>query len=76
MKNDNTAVEEAVKASIGENPGAAEDYLAGKEKSFGFLMGRVMKRLGRSANPELAKKALTEALRKNSLTERSYTNPQ
>lgn len=54
---------EAVKAALAENQKILSEYLAGKEKVFGFLMGQVMKKLGKGGNPELAKKALEDALK-------------
>jgi aspartyl-tRNA(Asn)/glutamyl-tRNA(Gln) amidotransferase subunit B len=63
MVSDDKAVSEAVKAVIAENGDSVADYKAGKEKVFGFLMGQVMKKLGKGANPELAKKVLEEELK-------------
>jgi len=63
MVNDDGAIIEAVKAVIAENQDSVAEYRAGKEKVFGFLMGMVMKKLGKGGNPELAKKALEGALR-------------
>ncbi|MCL2765436.1 MAG: Asp-tRNA(Asn)/Glu-tRNA(Gln) amidotransferase subunit GatB [Treponema sp.] len=63
MVSDDKAVTEAVNAVIAENQSSAADYRAGKEKVFGFLMGQVMKKLGKGGNPELAKKALEAALK-------------
>ncbi|MDR0222315.1 MAG: Asp-tRNA(Asn)/Glu-tRNA(Gln) amidotransferase subunit GatB [Oscillospiraceae bacterium] len=63
MINDDEAVIEAVKTALSENSGAVADYRAGKEKAFGFLMGQVMKRLGGSGNPDMARKALKDALK-------------
>ncbi len=49
-----------VRAVLEANPSAAEDYRAGKGKTFGFLVGQVMKATGGKANP----KTVNEALRK------------
>jgi aspartyl-tRNA(Asn)/glutamyl-tRNA(Gln) amidotransferase subunit B len=65
MINDDGAASEAVKAVLAENQDLIADYLAGKEKVFGFLMGQVMKKLGGKGNPETAKKALLEAIKKH-----------
>jgi aspartyl-tRNA(Asn)/glutamyl-tRNA(Gln) amidotransferase subunit B len=62
MVSDDGAIKEAVKAVMAENADSVADYRGGKEKVFGFLMGMVMKKLGKGGNPELAKKALEEAL--------------
>jgi aspartyl-tRNA(Asn)/glutamyl-tRNA(Gln) amidotransferase subunit B len=63
MINDDNAVLEAVKTVIMENKDSVEEYRAGKEKVFGFLMGQVMKKLGGKGNPDIAKKILTETLK-------------
>jgi aspartyl-tRNA(Asn)/glutamyl-tRNA(Gln) amidotransferase subunit B len=63
MINDDGAVNEAVKAVIAENSDLVAEYRAGKEKVFGFLMGQVMKKLGGKGNPEIAKKALLDAIK-------------
>jgi len=64
MINDDNAVITAVRAVIAENQDSVADYRAGKEKVFAFLMGQVMKKLGGKANPDRAKKALTDALKR------------
>jgi aspartyl-tRNA(Asn)/glutamyl-tRNA(Gln) amidotransferase subunit B len=64
MINDDNAVITAVNAVITENQGSVVDYKAGKEKVFGFLMGQVMKKLGGKGNPDMARKALEDALKK------------
>jgi len=63
MVSDDNAIIEAVKAVIAENQDTVAEYRAGKEKVFGFLMGMVMKKLGKGGNPELAKKVMEGALR-------------
>ena len=63
MLSDDNAVKEAVKAVCAENGDSVAEYRAGKEKIFGFLMGQVMKKLGKGGNPELTKKILEEALK-------------
>jgi len=63
MQSDSSAVMEAVKEVIAENKESVDEYRAGKEKVFGFLMGQVMKKLGKGGNPEIAKKALEDALK-------------
>ena len=64
MLTDENAVAAAVNAAAAENPEAVRDYRAGKEKAFGFLMGRVMKQLGGAGNPEMVKKMLRKTLDK------------
>ena len=62
MQNDDAAITETIEAVLSENPSAVEDYNAGKEKAFGFLMGQTMKKLGGSGNPAIVKKVLKELL--------------
>jgi len=64
MVSDDKAVTAAVEKIIEANKSSAEDYRAGKEKVFGFLMGMAMKELGKGGNPELVKKVLLEKLLK------------
>ncbi|MHB0912165.1 MAG: Asp-tRNA(Asn)/Glu-tRNA(Gln) amidotransferase subunit GatB [Armatimonadota bacterium] len=47
---------------IAENPGIVADFLGGKEKSFGFLVGQVMRYTGGRANPQAVNKLLKERL--------------
>ncbi|MCL2265016.1 MAG: Asp-tRNA(Asn)/Glu-tRNA(Gln) amidotransferase subunit GatB [Treponema sp.] len=63
MIRDDKAVTEAVEKVILANQDSVTDYRAGKEKVFGFLMGMVMKELGKGGNPELAKKTLEMKLK-------------
>jgi len=63
MVSDDKAVIEAVDEVLSENQDSVTEYRAGKEKVFGFLMGQVMKKLGKGGNPELVKGALEEALK-------------
>ncbi|MCL2186265.1 MAG: Asp-tRNA(Asn)/Glu-tRNA(Gln) amidotransferase subunit GatB [Treponema sp.] len=62
MVSDDKAVIEAVEKVISENQDSVAEYRAGKEKVFGFLMGMVMKKLGKGGNPELAKNILQDKL--------------
>jgi aspartyl-tRNA(Asn)/glutamyl-tRNA(Gln) amidotransferase subunit B len=64
MINDDKTVIEAVEAVVAGNQDSVAEYRAGKEKVFGFLMGQVMKKLGGTGNPDIAKKILTDILRK------------
>jgi aspartyl-tRNA(Asn)/glutamyl-tRNA(Gln) amidotransferase subunit B len=64
MVNDDNAVIEAVKAAMAENSDSVAEFRAGKEKVFGFLMGQVMKKLGGTGNPNMAKETLTAMLKK------------
>ena len=63
---DNTlfGIEQMVADVIAANPQSVEDFLAGKEKAIGFLVGQVMKLSKGKANPgmvnQLLKKKLVE----------------
>ena len=59
---DEDAVLAIVREVIAENAGPVAEYRAGKQKTFGFLVGQVMKRSGGKANPALANKVLTREL--------------
>jgi len=63
MVSDDNAVIEAIKSVLAENSDAVASWRGGKTQVFGFLMGQVMKKLGKGGNPEIAKKALEEALK-------------
>lgn len=52
----------AVERVISQNPGPVADYRAGKEKSFGFLVGQTMRQLGGKADPKLVNTVLRERL--------------
>jgi len=47
---------------IRENPGAVANFKAGNERSLGFLVGQVMRKSGKRANPQLVNKLLRERL--------------
>ena len=49
---DANEVERAVEEVIRENPGPVSDFRAGKEKSFGFLVGQIMRLLGGKGDPK------------------------
>ena len=64
MITDDRAIEEAVLQVLGEeeNKKAVSDYLQGKDKVLGFLVGKVMKKLKGRADPEKTRKILTDNL--------------
>jgi aspartyl-tRNA(Asn)/glutamyl-tRNA(Gln) amidotransferase subunit B len=62
MVEDTGAAETAVREILAENADAVADYRAGKQKAFGFLMGQAMKKLGKSASPDVIKATLTTIL--------------
>ncbi|MGE5529325.1 MAG: Asp-tRNA(Asn)/Glu-tRNA(Gln) amidotransferase subunit GatB [Patescibacteria group bacterium] len=47
---------------IAANPDSVRDYLAGKDKALGFLVGQIMKATGGKANPGLVNQVLREKL--------------
>ena len=59
---DEGAVLAAVTSVLATNADAAADYRAGKAKSFGFLVGQVMKASGGKANPALVNAVLKREL--------------
>ncbi|HEY7501339.1 MAG TPA: Asp-tRNA(Asn)/Glu-tRNA(Gln) amidotransferase subunit GatB [Vicinamibacterales bacterium] len=60
--NDDAALEAAVRDAIAANPTAVAQYRAGKQQTFGFLVGQVMKATRGKANP-----AIVNALMKKML---------
>lgn len=63
MSNDTAAVESAADEILAANPTAVEEYKAGSGKVFGFLMGQMCRKLGKSANPGIIKQILEEKLK-------------
>lgn len=61
--NDTNAVAVAIKEVIESNPKAVDEYKSGQEKVFGFLMGQVSRKVGKSAAPSLVREMLLEALK-------------
>jgi len=61
---DESVIAEAAKKVIAANPKPVEDYKNGKEKSFAFLVGQMMRETKGKANPALANKVLRELLGK------------
>ncbi|MFO7264252.1 MAG: aspartyl/glutamyl-tRNA amidotransferase subunit B [Bacillaceae bacterium G1] len=61
---DEGALREIVQKVIENNPQSVSDYLNGKDRALGFLVGQVMKETKGKANPQLVNKLLVEALKK------------
>ncbi len=59
---DEGAIESAVQLVIDANPKAVEDYKAGQQKSFGFLVGMAMKELKGKGNPQIVNEILKKKL--------------
>ncbi len=62
---DEGVLREAVRRVIAENPDPVAQVRAGKEKTFAFLVGQVMKATRGTANPALATKILREGIGKS-----------
>jgi aspartyl-tRNA(Asn)/glutamyl-tRNA(Gln) amidotransferase subunit B len=60
--NDPAALRAAVMAVISQNEGVAADYRSGKQAALEFLLGKVMKELRGSADPQSAREMLKECL--------------
>lgn len=60
--NDEGALRAVAEQVIKENPQSVEDYLNGKEKAIGFLVGQTMKAMKGKANPGLVSQFLKELL--------------
>jgi aspartyl-tRNA(Asn)/glutamyl-tRNA(Gln) amidotransferase subunit B len=63
MDNDTSGLEEIINKVIADNSDSVESYKSGNQKVFGFLMGQVVKAVGKGANPKLAKDLLMEKLK-------------
>jgi len=57
------AVIAAIKEVMDQNQKAVDEYKAGSEKVFGFLMGQVTRKLGKGSNPKIIREELTKALK-------------
>ncbi len=58
---DTSQLEEIVQKVIAQNPQSVADYLQGKERALGFLVGQIMKETKGKANPQV----VNELLKKN-----------
>jgi aspartyl-tRNA(Asn)/glutamyl-tRNA(Gln) amidotransferase subunit B len=62
QNSDESTVMPVVRKVIAENPDAVAQYRAGKQQTFGFLVGQVMKASRGKANPTLANQLLKQEL--------------
>jgi aspartyl-tRNA(Asn)/glutamyl-tRNA(Gln) amidotransferase subunit B len=60
---DESALAGIIEQVIANNPKSVEDFLGGKEKALGALVGQVMKETKGKANPQLVNKMLLERLK-------------
>lgn len=61
---DKSLLENAVKRILEENPGPLSELLGGKEKVFGFFVGKLMKELKGKASPDAVREALKDEIEK------------
>ncbi|HEU4792659.1 MAG TPA: Asp-tRNA(Asn)/Glu-tRNA(Gln) amidotransferase subunit GatB, partial [Nitrolancea sp.] len=59
---DTDRLREVIQTVLTENPAAVADYRKGKKAAVGFLIGQVMRQMRGTANPDLARQLLVEAL--------------
>lgn len=59
---DSSIIEDSIARMMAENPVWVEDYLAGKDKLFGPMTGKVMGMLGGKADPKVVRERLQAAL--------------
>ncbi len=59
---DESAIREAINTVLAGNAGMVQDYLGGKDKLFGALMGQVMKAMGGKANAQVVTELLRQQL--------------
>ncbi|MFM1538743.1 Asp-tRNA(Asn)/Glu-tRNA(Gln) amidotransferase subunit GatB [Helcococcus bovis] len=64
QNNDSDFLVNLVNEVLNANPQSIEDFKAGKDRALGFLMGQVMKKSKRKANPQEASKMIKEELEK------------
>ena len=61
---DTGLLEETLQKILEENPGPLQELLGGKEKVFGFFVGKMMKELKGKASPDAVREALTKEIEK------------
>jgi aspartyl-tRNA(Asn)/glutamyl-tRNA(Gln) amidotransferase subunit B len=59
---DTSVIDNAIAQMMAENPGWAEEYLAGKDKLFGPMIGKTMGILGGKGDPKVVRERLQAAL--------------
>ncbi len=62
---DENLILETIRIVLKENKGAIEDYRAGKDRAFGFLIGKIMGKSRGKFNPTLTSKLLKQEIDKN-----------
>ena len=59
---DTKAIEEIIVKVVDNNSQSVSDYLAGKDKAIGFLVGQIMKETKGKANPKIVNELLLKIL--------------
>jgi len=59
---DEAAISDAVAQILSENEAQVKEFLAGKEKVLGFLVGQAMRRMKGKADPAILNRILREKL--------------
>lgn len=62
IKDDIELIEKAADEVLAENPKAVMEYKEGSKKVFGFLMGQMFKKIGKSASPHTVREILNNKL--------------
>lgn len=65
MDSDESGLQTVIEEVMTNYPQSVEDYLNGKEKAIGFLVGQTMKATHGKANPGVVRKLLQEMLERN-----------
>ena len=64
VQRDETLVEDTITQVVNDYPDALNDYISGKEKAFGFFMGKTMAALKGRGDPSQVKRMLAKELQK------------
>jgi len=59
---DDSIIDSTIEKVVFENPKSVEDFISGKEKAFGFILGQCMKDLKGKADPAILREKLTAHL--------------
>ena len=62
MFRDEGALREVIRQVLEENPQSVADYVGGKEKALGFLVGQTMRAMKGKADPGMVNQILKEVL--------------
>lgn len=62
---DENAILKIIQEVLKDNQQSVSDYLAGKDRAIGYLVGQVMKKTGGKVNPAVTNRLLIEEIKKN-----------